>query len=119
MLHRPLTNLYIYRDSFTTLQPLQREKPQRERELKHINMEFKGRFIHVFATIMLLMIMSSQLMSHVDCRALRSRPEAGVFLSLASKHLPEEVSSSSSTRRSVRGLAFTLASGPSRKGPGH
>ncbi|KAL2520855.1 hypothetical protein Fot_24778 [Forsythia ovata] len=75
-------------------------------------MAFKGRFL---ATIILLIIMGTQLMSPVHCRALRLMPEPSVSASGADEQA-EGVSSSSSTRSSVRGLAFILASGPSKKG---
>ncbi|KAF4384007.1 hypothetical protein F8388_018759 [Cannabis sativa] len=84
---------------------------------------------------LILIIVIAQL-NEADCRALRSmenttttttaiagcdqQNEGGEMMAgMASFAVSSNNSSSSSNRPSARSLAFRLASGPSKKGPGH
>ncbi|KAF4360623.1 hypothetical protein CsatB_007518 [Cannabis sativa] len=83
---------------------------------------------------LILIIVTAQL-NEADCRALRSmentttttaiagcdqQNEGGEMMAgMASFAVSSNNSSSSSNRPSARSLAFRLASGPSKKGPGH
>ncbi|KAL3619935.1 hypothetical protein CASFOL_034847 [Castilleja foliolosa] len=84
-----------------------------------------GRSTLVFMFVILVLVMCSQ-WCPADCRALRPPPETTTATAAASGSC-EEVNGTatdkannlrSSTRR-LRGLAFILASGPSKRGPGH
>ncbi|EYU36351.1 hypothetical protein MIMGU_mgv1a020559mg [Erythranthe guttata] len=81
--------------------------------------------------IVSLLVICSQFCP-ADCRALRPEPEAtstttaarmdggGSDTSMTTAFLVSSNNSSiSGSRLSVRGLAFILASGPSKRGPGH
>ncbi|KAL7127532.1 hypothetical protein ABFS83_14G259000 [Erythranthe nasuta] len=82
----------------------------------------------MFVIIVSLLVICSQFCP-ADCRALRSPPEAastarmdggGSGTSMTTAFLVSSNNSSiSGSRLSIRGLAFILASGPSKRGPGH
>ncbi|KAL7085269.1 hypothetical protein ACP275_14G272000 [Erythranthe tilingii] len=77
----------------------------------------------MFVMIVSLLVICSQFCP-ADCRALRPPPEAastgGSDTSMTTAFLVSSNNSSiSGSRLSIRGLAFILASGPSKRGPGH
>ncbi|KAI3460188.1 hypothetical protein Pfo_016851 [Paulownia fortunei] len=93
----------------------------------------KSRRTFQFMFVIIVLVMASQLCP-ADCRALRPVPEAtaataasgcgqvegaGDTMSMTTAFSVSSNNSSTSNRLSGRGLAFVLASGPSKRGPGH
>ncbi|ONI33505.1 hypothetical protein PRUPE_1G429100 [Prunus persica] len=80
--------------------------------------------------LMVLLIVSTEF-GQVDCRALRSATsdsgsdggckgiDGAEEVGMATFAVSSNYNSSTARRPSVRSLAFSLASGPSKKGPGH
>ena len=90
------------------------------------NQDMRMNKITVWVVLSIMMLVLSWQLNSADCRVLRSETAKngcedmrGADRSTRGMASFDVSASNSSTSPSVRGLKFRLASGPSRRGPGH